>query len=393
MANKRQGQGANDAIEEGETDRELRALERVRAAKEADTGDSLWRVYVMRIAGPNKPNDGKEVRIKETGLDDLDNLTDILRSEFGDGTYRTRVRRDNRNVEQWDVQIELSPMERAAFKRRVMALEGGALALPAPAAPAPASDGSEIARVIGESMRYQADMMREMFTQIRGPATDPMDGFAKTMAAFASFQAALPRSEATTGLSMFEKGMQFAEKMIDKGGDAREAPVTLLGLFREAIANPDIGAAIKTMAQNSAQPRQQMRRQIGARPGMRAAQPAAAVRPAAPPQPAPAPAPAKSQEDQAIEYLLGQASIGAEPALVANTALQLIPADKLDLLDKLEEQEAVQMLVGFYPKVAAYRDWFAALIRAMYEPEQGTHAAAEPEPDNATPTPSDTGGG
>lgn len=386
----------DEAVGADVIDREILALERIRAAKEADTGDAFWKVYVTRLSGPNKASDGKEARVKECSLDDVEALGESLRNEFGDGVYRIRARRNNRNIEQWDLQIELSPAERAAFKRRIAVLESGAQPASSGLPAVASAPGSDIAAVIGDAMRYQADMMRDVIAQLRPTqSADPMENFAKTMTAFATFQQALPRSEATTGLSMFEKGMQFAEKMIDKRGDPGEAPVTLLGLFREAIANPDIGVAIRETARRFAPERPQVRRPPAGQEGRQLLrQPASAPAPVPAAQaaaPAPASAPAQTPEQKAIEYLLGQAAIGAEPALLANTALQLIPEARLDLLGALPEREAIEMLILYYPKVAEYRAWFTALIGAMYEPEGSEDAPAKPESAGALPASPDTG--
>jgi hypothetical protein len=376
------GTGAAGDLE----DREAAAMQRVMDAKAGDRGDSDWKVFVMRLAGPNRRKDGTEARIMECGVDDLETLSDTIRKEFGDGTYRVRVRKDGRNLDQWDLEIELSPAERAQFRRKVALLEEQPAQLPTVR-----ENDSDIARVIGEAMRYQADMMKGMIESLRpqAAAIDPMTQFANMMAAFKGFQEALPRTEQEAGLSMFEKGMQFAEKFMDRSGGGAE-PTTLLGVVREVLANPEIGGALKEFAKGAARMAQQPpgnrrpMRQLGQRPGgpRVAAGVAAAER-----APAPPPAPEKNAEQRAIEYLIGQAEIGSQPELVADTALQLIPKDKLDLLDSLEGDAALNLLIQFYPDVGKHRDWFTALLNAMYEPE-GTaetgddgQTEGEPPPD------------
>ena len=70
----------------------------------------------MRLSGPDMRKDGSERRIMEGGLELLDTYTDTLRGDWGDGADRVRVREDGRQLEQWDLQIELSPSEKVALR-------------------------------------------------------------------------------------------------------------------------------------------------------------------------------------------------------------------------------------------------------------------------------------
>ena len=319
----------------------------------------------------------------EGGLELLDTYTDTLRGDWGDGAYRVRVRKDGRQLEQWDLQIELSPSEKVALRRKNAALENPGRE---PSTALTTTDGGgmrEIAQALGDAMKYQADTMREVLVSLR-PAAAPggVDEFQKMMTAFQTFQNMMPKAAAIAAgdpAAMFEKGLAFAQKIMDGRDDGAGEPTTLLSVLKETLANPEIGAALKAFAQGMARaanqpPMRRNVRRIG--PGE--------LRPAQPPRPhaaapAPAAAPGQSAEDRAMEYLITQAKLGSQPELASNTALQLIPKDKLELLDTMQPAEAFEFLKIAYPAVADHRDWFLALIGAMYADEADPNATAPGE--------------
>lgn len=374
-------------------EREAAALQLIANAREGATGETRWTVLLFRLAGPDRRKDGVETRLTTIAIDDLESTPDFIKSEYGDGIYRVRVRRDGLNLTQWDINVELSPAERAAFRAKVRRLdaesENRALV---PAAPV-AAPSDNIAQVIGEAMRYQADMMRDLVASLR-PATpaapvDTVETIGKYVAMFKGFQELIPRSEAQTGLDMFFKGLSFKNKM-GGGDDAGGGGVSLAGMIKDVLTSPEAAGIIKEAIRSNARPpaRRPGQAQL---PGQRPAAPGQRPRPFA--QQPPPGAPAQEQQaatdadKKAMEYLITQAAAGVEPEFVVDTALQLIPQERLNVLDTLPEAQAIDMLVSFYPEAEPHRAWFEALLRAMYEPE-GEHV---PEPsagaDTQTPAP------
>jgi|SRR5215472_112355 len=358
---------------------EARAITRIQTEKQG-TSAAAWRIYIWRLAGPEKKKDGSENRLTELAIDDLEGLPDFLKQEYGDGLYRIRVRNAGRNVEQWDLNIELSPAERSAFRQKVRAFE--AAQMPAVmAAPPAAGNMGELAGALADAMRYQTDTLARVIESMKpagGPPVDPMAAFAATMAAFKSFQEALPRTEQATGVSMFEKGFSLAEKLTARVAEAGgESETSLLDLLKSVLGNPEVISGLRAMAQANA--RAPMMRRLGqARPGPGPRQAPPPQGPAAAPRPAEAPIGDPSA--RAIEYLIAQAKMGAQPELVADTALQLIPSDRLDQLDQLAPAAALDLLISYYPEAAPYRAWFGALLNAMYEPETEADNVARGEP-------------
>ena len=380
-------------------EREARALEAIAAARDSAGAGAQWIVLLHRLAGPDRKKDGSENRLRNVAIEDLEGVPDLLKTEYGDGIYRIRVRRDNSVIAQWDVNIELSPVERAAFREKLRKLEAGPLALPAPAGEHGQGMG-EIARVIGEAMRYQADAMRDLVATLRPAAppaapVDPVESFGKMLETFKSFQGALPRSEAETGINMFNKGFELAEKLLDKAGGKDDAP-SLLGVLKDLAGNPEVLSTLKELGRANMQ-RQPPARQIGQQPpGPRRADVGqVAPVPGARREPAPgAPAqefPAQEFTDAdaaAMQYLIKQAENGVQPELCADTALELIPQERLNVLDTMPAEQALDLLMQFYPAAEPHWAWFAALLRAMYEPEGVQHA----EPDDAGAVPQSPSG-
>lgn len=358
-------------------EREAVALQLIANAREGATGETRWSVLLFRLAGPDKRKDGGETRLTSISIDDLELAPDMLKAEYGDGIYRVRVRRDGMNLTQWDINIELSPAERAAWRAKLRQLEANesrALVI-APAAAPPEG----MAQAIGDAMRYQADMFKEMFQAMRPavppPPADPVEAIGKYVAMFKGFQELIPRSEAQTGLDMFFKGLAFKGKT---GGDGSGGEVSLMGTIKDLLTSPEVAGMVKEAIRSGQRPARQVRR-LGQQPGPRQAGPGQQQPPQyRPPPPAPDPHAATDADKHAMQYLIAQAAAGVQPELVVDTALELIPQERLNVLDQMPEAQAIDLLLSFYPEAVPHRPWFEALLRAMYEPEGQN--AVEPGP-------------
>lgn len=351
-----------DALE-AERDRNLlelqdEALDRIEAARSESNGAQEWRVHVTRIDGPDRRRNGTEARLFDCAIEELEAIPEQLKLDYGEGTYRIRVRLNRKNFQQWDVEIELSPAERLAFRNRVPPALPVAIT---PQAPIAAPGAGDSMTFVAQVMQQQTDMMGRLFERLGAPtnAPDPIAQFTAVATALQQLQAVQPKAEANAGLEMFERGMEFAERLSGAaGGPVEEGG--LVGLLKGFLQSDAAKALVERIA--TPQPPAQYQPQH--------VQPAALPRveqlvPAAAPAQGPI---AMDQVGQAIGYLVGQAKQGAQPELFADSALQMIPPQLLDELETAEDMFG--LLADRYPAIADHRPWFEALLNAMFTTEE-----------------------
>lgn len=371
---------ALDDVEEnlGLGGRDEAALERVMQARDEMGAGVEWKYTVTRLAGPEKKDGGRyENRLFQQEVEQLPTLNAYLSAEYGDGTYRVRVWRDRGVFAQWDVVIELSPAERAAFREKVRTLNNSGTTV-APVAIGAGSDNPMVAM-----MAQQTEIMRQLVDRVSTPA-DPMAQFRGVAEAFKSFQELQPKREAETGIEMFNKGMALAKEiMVDR--EPAGGRTGVLDLVRDAINNPTFGEAVGAFLQNLRPVQQQpQQRQPQQRPAIAPAAPRpATVAPAAPLAPAAAEDPNEAMIAQAIDYLCNQAKAGAQPQLFSDQALEMMPNGLLMELER--EPDMLGYLIERFPQIEPQRLWFEALLADMFPPEDGGADNATPANEPAKP--------
>lgn len=170
-----------------------------------------------------------------------------------------------------------------------------------------------------------------------------------------------------SGIELFIKGVELAQDLRG-GGDGDGGG--LMGILREFVKSPMMGAAVQAMA---AQPQATHQ---PTRPALAAPQPQAA------PVPAPAPTPTDqpmNAPNAALAHYLGMlcamSQNGKDPALYADLVLDNAPDQLLDEL--LAADDGVAYLAQYQPQVANHRQWFTQLINivrdAMTGPDDTAH--------------------
>ena len=370
------------------------AMARVFAARDESGGGEDWSVYVTRLSGPDKKDGRLENRLFQKPVDDLPYINTYLADEYGEGVYRIRVRRDRSIFQQWDVCIELSPTQKAAFRDKLRALNDP-YGVRAPAAAGAERAGDPIMAFIAQ----QAEINRAILERLANPPApaNPIDTFAGVATAFKTFQDLMPKPEVSTGVDMFNKGMELAKEILAD----REAPsqrTGIMDLARDAMNNPSIGEAVGAFLQTLRQPQPAnpppQRRELPppARAPM-APQPAKVQQPAAAHTlgagtPAPE-EPSAAMMQQAIDYLCNKAKEGVQPQLFTEQALGMIPNGLMEELEAADDMLA--LLVARFPQIEPHQLWFEALLGDMFPPiEEGEPSAdapgdQEPEPAAVAP--------
>jgi len=342
--------------ETGAANPEQAVLNTIIAASSSDDAEPVWSISVWQ---PKKKGEAHDGWCFDCLPGDLPNIRARLLEEFGAGLYRVRVRKDDTLFRAWDMKLLESRK-------------------PTTARAVPASENSEVVRLLGAALEKQQATMDAIAAKLNAapapgpaPATDPVASFSAMLVAMKSFQELIPKPAEDIGLKMFERGMELAQKVAGLGGEKSETGI--LDIVREAIASPVAQEIARAFVGNIGNPPAPVAPMPPSRP-MHVPGLARVAAPRAPDMPAPTNAPAASngmpqQLTEGINYLIGQAQAGAQPSLFTDYVLANVPDHFLDQLS--EAPDPFAMLAAAFPQVAPYRAWFGNLIESLYESDEG----------------------
>lgn len=335
--------------------------------------DAEWNVKVYLVpGGMGRGAGGRQQFLFEVQLEDLPNLEQQLAAEFpGGGIFRVMIRADN--ILQKNATLDIAP--RPGWKPPPPSyLTPVTPPLAAPAAEAP--DRLErffdrLADMIDKGAQQTRELIAAMSSNKEKPPT-----LLEQLQVFGEIQKLMPKAAQENTQASFEKGMEFA-KTIYEAAD-RSGGAGWLDIMKEALASPAVQELVKAMA--TAAPAA-----VAALPQH---QPLAAPpsNPFAPPAPQPLQAPRAVSAGNpiarnAIETLIKQAEAGIDAAAVAPQVLNSLPENILEELE--QQQDMLSFLEREFPAISQHRQWFAALIAEMYEPEQPIPAAGTMADPNA----------
>jgi hypothetical protein len=361
---------------EDETDPSLEAdqdklLDDVLAEFDSTADDVVYTARINRVLGAGKLGI-KEPYLFAVDAAEIHGVRDRLRDEYGSGTYRIRIYKNNKIARQLDYQIE-APTKKTT--------------------PANTSDPSlnAIIQILQDSNKQQMELMERIARQstaVAPPvaAIDPIAMMEKLSTIMKNI-APVPVAAPETNLDTFMKAAEFVRDMTPDGNSGGGGWMEVL---KEVLRHPSVGEAIATIATNRAPPQRRQAPVI--------AQPAnPTIAPPAQPQ-----TPVNQQSQAAlgeqlqnnIRYLIGRAEGGSNPDLYAewlldNTNEQLITG-------MINDPNLLTQLEPAFPRMVAHHEWFVALIEAgkaliasgFYQPETGEHEPVG----NATHGPGGAGG-
>ncbi len=296
-----------------------------------------WNVKVYLVPGAmGRGSTDRQQYLFKCELEDLPELESRLGESYpGGGIFRVQIRADNALVK--NITLDIAP--RPGWKPPPPSY---LTPVAPPAAEAQSTDRMEMFfGRMAEMMERSAQQTRDMIAAISARPTAPAaPTMAEQLQMFAQFQSMLPKGAQENSMDLFQKGMDFAMKMLEArgGGDS----TNWLDVVKEAINSPVVKDMMTGMAAAVAQQHQ----------------PALAAPPALVSQQNPVAA-------QAVDTLIRQAQAGVDPKMVAQQVMNSMPPQ---LMDELERQDdVVQYLISQFPAVAQHRAWFAALVAEIWE--------------------------
>lgn len=327
------------AAQDEQSNPEADTIAKVRAASDNDDGEGNWLVRVTQPADPKK-GERQEGWLFDCAPEDLETIRRRLLEEYGAGLYRVRVRRDNVMFSAFDVRIIVPPNYRAPAARGAAPANG---------------EQSELVRMLAATLEKQNEKIDAIAAKLTASAPPAGNGVRAWLEEMKLFQDMLPKPAADQGLSMFEKGMAFAEKIVD-ARNGNSGDTNLFDLAREFIASPAareiaaglVGGARVAPAGATILPPQPITRTAPAAPRLAAASPDMSA-----------------QLTEGINYLVAQAGAGAQPDLFADYVIGLVPPAMLDAMEAAPDPFA--MLQQSFPQVAPHRLWFEGLLKSLYE--------------------------
>lgn len=316
-----------------------------------------WEIRVYQVYG--SPVQGmKEPYLFSVGLDQLPGLENMLATNYpAGGRFRVRVRRDNQLVKAINLDIAPRPGHGTLGAAPPRAVESQ---------PTDDRGSPYLEKMMGQMMEMNMNFMRAVETRLAAipQQTSPTDTLNTTMSLFKTFQEAMPKASAETSLEVLRQGIELG-KMVAGNGDGEGSKTGILDIVN-TLATSDIGKSIAEVLTAAAR----------ATPAPVASSPApAAIAPArpmhnprapAPAQPAPGPQAERQQlMRQGMDFLFAQASAGADPMLLVEQVVAVLPADVMEELTEVESP--VDWLQERFPRVAQHRPWFQALVDAIFE--------------------------
>lgn len=342
-------------------------------------GEADLNIRVYKIEGTAGRGGGSRPYLFDATADELPFLEQQLAGDFPQGGKFQVVVRLNGKVAT-SAMMDIAPRPNYRAPARFAALQ------PEPVVSLPPRSETEnaIAQLIKFNMEQAArqnDFNQQLLLALRerpaaAAAVDPQAIIANTMGMFKSFQEAMPKASSENVMDVLTKGIEFG-KMIAGNNDAPAAK-GLAGMV-EALVTSDLGKSLATVVAQGATNRP-------AQPPMLTHQPAHQGGARVIPQYRPATAAAPQEQsapqgaggvtmNQAMQFLFGQASQGADPALIADQVGPMIPEHVWEALENSDD--AVSYLASMYPKVNTFRAWFDRLAENLLEDAPGGDDLAE----------------
>lgn len=323
--------------------------------------DVTWQVVVTRAAGPYMKTGGKEPYLFSCDPSEIGGIRDRLRDEYGEGTYRIRVRKNGRNHRQFDYTIE------APIKQKTDAGDG-------------------VTRALLDRMdRMEArsnDILQQLITATRSGsalpmAVDPIAMFEKFATIMAAMNGAVRQQTGPDPMDLMTKTFDMAARLVDLRGDSNNGPgeTNIYDILKEAVKNPGL---VEAITPKTAQLPQRVN----------------TVRPFNPPpqqQPQPvrndAGATVTGVDDfgSVIPYLNTCAARGANVEFYCDWVFDNATPEQLNTL--INHPSILDFLATRYPGMVPYRPWYDRLLAEMRAAAQdGANADVDDEGTSASQT-------
>lgn len=297
-----------------------------------------WNIRVYKVDSSGRGVKSPQAFLFSPELEELPNLEGVLADQYpGGGSFKIVVRADGQIIR--SALLEIAP--RPGWKP------------PPPSYLTPvqpvAVDSQSTDRMelffgrMAEMMERSAQQTRDMIAAIAARPAPAAPTMAEQLQMFAQFQSMLPKGAQENSMDLFQKGMDFAMKMIEaRGGDGG---TSWLDVVKEAINSPVVKDMITSMAAVAQNQQQQF-----------------------PQQPPALMSPQNAIAAQAIDTLIRQAQAGIDPKMVAQQVVEKMPPA---LMEELENQpDVVGYLISQFPAVQQHRAWFTALVAEIWEEDQ-----------------------
>lgn len=240
--------------------------------------------------------------------------------------------------------------------------------------------------LLREDMRKQAEMMTNVLKTLAAPPPAPrpllegvnlMELVQSAGALLAMLRPPAPPPSSVpveSSINLLMKGFELAREMkADAGGDG---DTSLLGIVKELVKSPMLGAAIQAAA--AAVPQQPQMRPVQPRIPARAPAPPAATAtpptpPAAPAQPSFAGETVHPMMKMYLGQLVAKAAEQSDPGIYADLILDNLDEASIQLLLNAQPT-AVDALAQHDPRVLEHREWFEELANILAEalaPDEG----------------------
>lgn len=308
--------------------------------------DVTWSVKVWRSAAKGEP----EPYLFTCSPSELP-IIDRLRDEYGTGTYRIRVFKNNRVFRYFTVPVEA---------RR-------APAVPV-AAPVAASDG------LAAALERQTALLERLINQRPQPVqqTNQIELLSTLLGAISQVKSLFgppPSSAPENAIDLFMKGIEAAQTL----GGGGKGETGFMDILRDVIKSPLVEKVLESVAAGVPATQPMITRQ----PGIGEA-PQPIVSPQQPPQQPPQQEPPTNGEPihqqsptpesdprliamvHNIRYLATKAAANADVELYADWVLDNVPRDLLAQM--IEDPQALTTLSNAVPEARPYMGWFGQLL-------------------------------
>ena len=349
------------------------AMRYINSLAQSEDG-ATWevKVYLVEGAGGGRAAAGKSQQyLFAWPVDQLPDLEDQLADTYPEGgRFRVMARRDTILVRSFMLEIARRP----GYKPQLIArYQDPQQQQP----PAPADRTTDIVALMMQRMEESARESREfmvLITQRLTAAPPPAsveNQLTSTLALFKQFQEMSPKANPDLSLKMLEQGMELGKKIAGGGGD-NGGGAGLLDVIKAAFES-DIGKSLATTLIEAGKTQQQQNNRPLTNPQLIPAPVDTQTFAPAPQHQQPAPAPAAeaqrvnsmAQMQEGITFLIGKAETGADPELLADQVLAMLPPEFLEAIE--EAPSGINYLVTMFPQVNAQRAWFERLIDCIFE--------------------------
>jgi len=311
--------------------------------------EQMGTLRVHRVPVTNKTTNAAKLRtvylfscpIDAFGFEDL---LEHIRDQYGGGTYRLIGSREGHRGHAFNRIVEIEA-PKPKFSAPGVDGQGGAHG----------SNAAELVNNLGAVLLEHSSRVEEMMRGSAQPMGDPLDQMTKLMAAMGTAISTMGFKQ-TEPKSIVDQLAEFAAiKELFDGGGGGGGDANLYSLLTATVQNfgPLLGAAITSQTA------------AGAIPAAGPIRPALEA-PAAPaPNPTPLPPELEAMRGQ-INFLVGQAKLGAKPADVAAAIMPGISGDALESIEAfLQKPNCIDVCAQVNAEVNTYRNWLQDWREAM----------------------------